>query len=349
MESNEGTFDPDGPGLQNGQLYGLPVSVHEAAVWVIPVPWDTTVSYRAGTALGPAAILEASGQVEVYDDSRKEAWKPGVYMLEISSELAILNAKARIQAKQIIDAWESGDALPNRAEVLSEVNWACEEMVEWVEKQALEALDAGKIPAVLGGDHSTPLGLIRALAHTHESFGILQIDAHMDLREAYEDFTFSHASIMWNSAQLSAVSRIVQVGVRDYCAGEVELIQASSGRIRPFSFREIAKKQFEGITWTDQVQEMVESLPDKVYISFDIDGLDPALCPDTGTPVPGGLSFEEALYLIGAVVDSGREIIGFDLVEVAPGQTEWNAIVGARLLYRMYVSACNSNINFQEK
>ncbi len=348
MESNKAPFDPNGPGVNNGQLYGLPVSANEAAVWIIPVPWDTTVSYRAGTALGPAAILEASGQVEVYDESRKEAWKPGLFLHEISGELANKNEKARIQARQIIDAWERGDSLQNRAVILSEVNQACEEMVDWVETQALEALELGKIPAILGGDHSTPLGLIRALAHIHESFGILQIDAHMDLREAYEDFTYSHASIMWNAVQLPAVSRIVQVGVRDYCAGEVELIQRSSGRIRPFSFREIAKKQFEGVFWADQVREMVESLPDKVYISFDIDGLDPGLCPDTGTPVPGGLSFEEALYLIGEVVDSGREIIGFDLVEVAPGATEWNAIVGARLLYRLYVAACNSNINFQE-
>ncbi|WP_317175203.1 agmatinase family protein [Hymenobacter qilianensis] len=208
-------------------------------------------------------------------------------------------------------------------------------MLEWLKQKAGAHLDAGKAVAVLGGDHSTPLGYIHALAERHEEFGILQIDAHCDLRPAYEGFEYSHASIMYNALQLPQVKKLVQVGIRDFCQQEAELAERSNGRIIMFPERFLREELYGGKSWRKECKKIIAQLPQKVYISFDIDGLDPKLCPGTGTPVPGGLEFEEALYLIRMVVRSGREIIGCDLNEVAPGDTDWNGIVGARLLYQL--------------
>ena len=193
---------------------------------------------------------------------------------------------------------------------------------------------AGKVPAVLGGDHSTPLGLMQAVAEQEGDFGILQIDAHADLRNAYEGFTYSHASIMFNALKIPQLKKLVQVGIRDICQAEAVMAEKNE-RIRIFYDSDLKTAAFEGKSWKEQVKEIVEELPEKVYVSFDIDGLDPKLCSATGTPVPGGFEFEEAMYLIKSVVESGRKIVAFDLCEVGPGEDEWNGNVGARVLYRM--------------
>jgi agmatinase len=133
------------------------------------------------------------------------------------------------------------------------------------------------------------------------------------------------------------VKKLVQVGIRDFCEDERDFTEASHGRIKVFYDRDIAAAGFEGIPFKRTVDEILQALPQDVYVSFDIDGLDPLLCPHTGTPVPGGLSFHQAVYLLGAVVRSGRRLVGFDLNEVAPGPEgdEWDGNVAARLLYKL--------------
>jgi agmatinase len=210
-----------------------------------------------------------------------------------------------------------------------------------VRATATRHLDEGKLVAVLGGDHSTPLGLLDALAARYEGaeadgFGILQFDAHADLRAAYEGFEFSHASIMYNALKIKPVQRLVQVGIRDICEAEARLADESNGRVTIFYDAYLQEERLNGTPWKKICKKIVANLPQHVYISFDIDGLDPKLCPGTGTPVPGGLEFEQACYLIKYVVKSGRRIIGFDLNEVAPGtDPDWNGGVGARLLYKL--------------
>ena len=169
-----------------------------------------------------------------------------------------------------------------------------------------------------------------------KALGILQIDAHADLRNAYEGFTYSHASIMYNAIQLPSISSLTQVGIRDICDYEVSIINTNKD-IYTFYDKQLHEGTYNGKTWDTQCDEIIKTLPENVYISFDIDGLDPKLCPNTGTPVPGGLEFEQAMYLIKKVVDSGRKIISFDLCEVSPHENdnEWNANVGARVLYRL--------------
>ena len=331
-------FDPNGVGDVNSGLFGLPFTVEDAEVVLIPVPWEVTVSYSAGTALGPQAMMEASPQLDLFEPGIKDAWKLGLAMEEISEEWAGLSTELRMKAEAYINWLEEGSPEAGKTQFESlagEVNRHGEELLQWLKKKSLAYLEQGKLVGVLGGDHSTPLGLMHALAEKHEEFGILQIDAHADLRDAYEGFTYSHASIMFNALKLPQVKKLVQEGIRDLAESEAELAEQSNGRITIFYDAVMKENQYEGDSWKKECKKIIAQLPQKVYISFDIDGLDPKLCPGTGTPVPGGLEFEQAVYLIKALVKAGHEIIGFDLCEVAPGESEWNGNVGARMLYKL--------------
>jgi agmatinase len=332
-------FDPNSPGDPNSSLFGLPFDTAEAQLIVLPVPWDVTVSYKDGASRGPDAVLQASVQVDLFDPSVPDAWKLGLAMDEISDEVRAVASRLREDAKAYITAITTGiDPLSLAAteNIRLAVNEGSAWLNTWVETRCRHWLDQGKLVALLGGDHSTPFGMLKALASRHASFGILQIDAHADLRDAYEGFHFSHASIMRNALTIPQVSRLVQVGIRDYCQEEADVIAANPDRIATFFDRDLKHAQYRGATWDQQVHNIIGRLPSHVYISVDIDGLDPKLCPNTGTPVAGGLEFEQAIYLIETVARSGRTIIGCDLNEVAPGDgSEWDANVGARMLYRM--------------
>lgn len=335
------SIDPNDVG-QVGRLFGLPYEPEHAEVVIVPVPWEVTVSYGTGTSDAPENILYASAQVDLYDPDIADAWKMGIAMLDLPEHLAEMSATLREETEDYIQWLEQGkpsdwEGAPYMHEIPSVVNQECEKMNQWVYETASDWLDEDKIVAVLGGDHSTPYGLIRALCERYDGIGILQIDAHADLREAYEGFRYSHASIMYNVLNdFPEVSKLVQVGVRDYCEAEWDLIRSQPQRIAAFFDQQIKEGIYEGKTWKDYCSAIVEQLPEHVYISFDIDGLDPKLCPMTGTPVAGGLEFFEAVYLIKQVVRSGRKIIGFDLVEVGGSfEDEWDANVGARMLYKL--------------
>lgn len=355
MDTNK--FDPNGVGLENSGIFGLPYSPEESQVVLIPAPWSVTVSYGGGTHDGPKAVLDASPQIDYFHPSYgADSWKVGVSMLPIGdwNDAYEEGLSLREKAKAHIEALESGEITDDR-HTMSVINEACEKFHERIEMTASELLDKGKLVGLVGGDHSTPLGLMRALAKKHEHFGILQIDAHCDLRDSYEGFNYSHASIMHNTLKMPQVQKLVQVGIRDYSIGEKETIDNSGGRIQTFFDPDLKSRQFKGETWHTIVHDIVAALPDSVYISFDIDGLDPALCPGTGTPVPGGLPFSEATYLIQAIAESGKRIIGFDLNEVSPranndssyyakaSKDEWDANVGMRILWNIALWAARSN------
>jgi agmatinase len=332
------SFDPNAPGDVDSGLFGLPFTPEEAQVVVVPVPWEVTVSYRAGTADGPAAIREASLQVDLYDSDVPNAWKLGLAMEDADETIAEASRKLRPLAADYIGWLEEGQPEADRKKhetVPAQATAEGDKMLQWLKAKTGALLDAGKGVVVLGGDHSTPLGYLHALAERHSEFAILQFDAHCDLRPAYEGFKYSHASIMHNALELPQVKKLVQVGIRDFCQQEADVIDQSNGRVALFSQRFLSDEKFAKKSWKKVCGKIIAQLPKKVYISFDIDGLDPKLCPGTGTPVPGGLEFEEATYLLRAIVREGIQIIGCDLNEVAPGDTEWNAIVGARLLYQL--------------
>jgi agmatinase len=254
-------------------------------------------------------------------------------MLPLPAQVRAWNDEAKAAAKPIIEA--AGASADGAA--LAQVNALCERMNGWVYDTTSHWLAKGKTVGLVGGDHSTPFGCIRAHAERYPGLGVLHLDAHADLRDAYEGFTWSHASIMHNVIErIPGVAKLVQVGIRDFGEAEYDAVQASNGRIHTFFEHRLARARLDGMPWREQVDAIVAELPSRIYLSWDIDGLDPTLCPHTGTPVPGGLSFMQAVALLEGVVRAGKTIVGFDLNEVAPGpDDEWDGNVGARLLYKM--------------
>lgn len=334
IEEQAAGFDVNGPGNPDS-LFGLPFTPETARLVVIPVPWEATVSYRPGTARGPEAVLKASRQVDFFSREIPDAWKLGVAMLPVPAQ--ILEESDRLRTLVEYHHQVSSPGEEQAAVIADKINEASESLNIYVKNITEKYLAEGKMVGLLGGDHSVPLGFIRALKERYASFGILQIDAHADLRKAFEGFTCSHGSVMYNALKIPAVSRLVQVGVRDFCEEESRQMDRGAGRVKTFFDEDLKAGLSSGKkSWDALCKEIIKNLPEKVYISFDIDGLDPKLCPHTGTPVPGGLEFHQATALIRAVATSGRTIIGFDLNEVAPGKDdEWDANVGARILWHL--------------
>lgn len=342
MGINVSDFDPNSVGLKSNNIFGLPSTNDNSELVLLPVPWEVTISYRDGTSRGPENIFDASMQIDLYDPDVKNGWQKGFYMMPIDKNIKKKSDYLRQCAELIISHLIEGGEVKDNEQLcgkLKEVNAGGEMLLHWVDEMATTSLKQGKKVGVIGGDHSTPLGFIKALSRFHDNFGVLQIDAHADLREAYEGFTYSHASIMYNVInQISQVSKLVQVGIRDYCDEEVEIIENNPDRINTFFDKDLKERLFEGDTWKQICEDIVSKLPQKVYISFDIDGLDPKLCPNTGTPVPGGFEPDEVFYLFKVLKKSGREIIGFDLNEVSVGPNNADSIdgiVGARVLYKL--------------
>jgi agmatinase len=332
------SFDPNAPATRGSGIFGLPFSESNASVVLIPVPWEVTTSYRGGTAQGPAAILEASRQVDLFDLDVEKPYLPGIFMLPEDERVISWNEEGRRLARPIIDAGGVIDS-PEAASTLAHVNKLCGKLNAFVFAETERLLRAEKIVGIVGGDHSAPLGAIDALAQHHRAgIGVLHFDAHSDTRQAYEGFTFSHASIMHNVLErVPAVKKIVQVGIRDVCEEEMEYVRGQGDRVSVFFDRTISRRKMTGEPFALIARDIAAALPNEVWVSFDIDGLDPRFCPHTGTPVPGGIDFAEAIFVISEVVRSGKTIVGFDLNEVAPGPEgdEWDGNVGARLLYKL--------------
>ncbi|HRN73231.1 MAG TPA: agmatinase family protein [Ginsengibacter sp.] len=332
-------FDPNSAGNPNNNIFGLPFTEEESAVIIFPVPWEVSVSYRAGTARAPENIFNASLQVDLIDNDLRDGWKRGIYMREPDKNLLQKSDYLRKEAELYIKYISEGENVEDNkfmAKALVELNEEATNLNKWVYEQTKELLDKGKLVGLLGGDHSTPLGYMKAIGEQYTSFGILQIDAHCDLREAYEDLTYSHASIMYNALnEIPTLHKLVQVGTRDYSDTEYDYIQHSNGRVHTYFDRDTKERLYEGETWKTITDEIVGQLPEHVYLSFDIDGLDPKLCPNTGTPVQGGLETEQVYYLLRKMLASGRKLIGFDLNEVGTSTNEWDENVGARVLYKL--------------
>lgn len=364
------SFDPDAAAQPGTGVFGLPHTFDQAGCVLIPAPFDATTSYGGGASSGPEAILAASAQVDLFDLQFGRVYEFGLFMQDIDEEMLKRSQAARALAEPII---EKGGADPENADdraILKKVDQASEWMNSEVYSRVKHVLEAGRVPGLIGGDHSTPFGAIKACAEraaaAGEPLGILHIDAHMDLRESFEGFTWSHASIMFNVLRrIPNVRRLVQVGIRDFGEGELrvaaEPAPAQSSPVNPndswmtdhpvhsgpgtpgtrvvthFDL-DLFKRHSRGEAWEATCQQILSALPRLVYISFDIDGLDPALCPNTGTPVPGGLTFNHAGILLEALARSGRRVVGFDLNEVCPAadeSNEWDANVGARVLYKL--------------
>jgi len=335
------------PPKSNAGFLGVDLNPEECSLLLIPVPWEATTSYGAGTSKGPKAMVQASHQLDTEDSYFGKIYRAGVTFAEFPTSIQTLNASAKRNAQSIIRSYEQGKK-PN-AKMTAAVNEASDQVNKLLYERSKSLLEKNKFVAVVGGDHACPFGLMKALGEKYpEGYSVVHFDAHHDLREAYEGFTYSHASIFFNvMEEVPAVKQLTQVGIRDFSADEKTYMKKlnSQGRGNCFYSREIFEKKANGQTFKSICDEIIGTLSERVYISFDIDGLDPWYCPSTGTPVPGGLSYEEAVYFMEQLSKSGKKIIGFDLCEVAPGDDEWDANVGARFLYKL----CGTLLRSQNK
>jgi agmatinase len=340
-------FDPNAVGNPNNNLFGLPFTEDDARLVILPVPWEVTVSYGAGTSRAAEHVYKCSRQVDLFDTDGNFGWKQGFYMREIDRKLLMKSDYLRKEAELYIDYISRGEEVDKNkfmCKSLKEINEGSAMMNQWVYDHSKALLGKDKLVGLLGGDHSTVLGFMMALGEKHGPFGVLQIDSHCDLRKGYEHFTYSHASVMYNALQeVPALQKLVQVGIRDFCEEEWQLITNSNGRVITYLDKQIKERQYEGETWKQITDEIVAQLPEKVYLSFDIDGLDRKSSPNTGTPVIGGFETEQVFYLLKKITQSGRKLIGFDLVEIGVGQTDWDSNVGAHILWRL----CNLFIQNQ--
>jgi len=262
----------------NHNFLGLPnedTTMETAKAVILPVPYDSTTSYRSGTRDGPGAILAASRNVELYDIQLGcEPLNFGVHTLpELEPDMSGPGA-----------------------------------MVESVESAVGEILRVDKLPVILGGEHSLSTGSVRALEkHYGKNLSILQLDAHADLRDSYENTPFNHASVM---RRVMEIAHLVQVGIRNISKGEMAFVKET---------------RHDGIFWAHDmidgfekhIPQIVERLKTNVFISIDLDVFDPSIMPAVGTPEPGGLNWQQVLALLHAVVDN-KNVIGFDVMELCP-------------------------------
>ncbi|MFH1466837.1 MAG: agmatinase [Pseudomonadota bacterium] len=243
---------------------------------ILPMPYDSTCSYGVGCRHGPAAILDASLQVEYYDD-----------------DLGLTPYEAGIATLRPVAQVASGPA----------------DNIAAIEEVADEIVVAGKIPVGLGGEHSVSLALYRALARRYPGLSVLQIDAHLDLRAAYQGSPYSHACVMRRILEEGA--RTVQVGIRS--GDEDEWALVAERNLTVFRAREIVPRPAE--SWIPKVLAALPAGP--LFVTVDLDGFDPSVIPGTGTPEPGGLSWYQGLALLEAVC-AARPVVGFDVVELQP-------------------------------
>jgi len=278
-------------------------TLETARVVVYSVPFEQTVTYMRGTENAPGAILEASAQVELYDEqSGQEPYKAGIATL------------ANYEP--------------------SEWRMSSEAMVERVCSQLRPLVRQEKWPVVLGGEHTVSLGAVRALAEVYPRLSVLQIDAHADLRQEYQGSRLSHACVM---SRIGEICPFVGVGIRSLSREEAERIRRED---LPVFF---AHRLRSDRLW---MEEAISRLSDTVYLTFDLDGLDPSILPATGTPEPGGMRWEETLEFLRLVFER-RNVVGVDVVELAPRPgLHASDFLAARLIYKLigfkFCDSCDS-------
>lgn len=272
---------------------GLPyVDFEKAKAVIISAPYEGTVTYKKGTKNGPAAILEASAKLEFFDDELNvETYKIGIHTL------APLNI----------------------------ANLSVDEAVEEVYKAEKEVLKAGKLPVLIGGEHSVTIGAVRAVKEAAGDISVLQLDAHYDLRDNWEGVKNNHACV---ARRIQEMTPLVQLGVRSLSKEEKDFSSGQNNITKSIS----AYDMLTDLLWDRKV---IEALKDKVYITIDLDVFDPSLMPAVGTPEPGGLSWYVVLDILKMVAQQ-KEIVGFDVVELSPLEGNIASdFTASKLIYRL--------------
>jgi len=262
----------------------------DAEVVILPVPLEQTTSYMIGTAQGPDALLMASHQVELYDDElRSETCRKGIATL-LTMEFAELNL---------------------------------DDSLESIRHRVLELIDLEKKPVLIGGEHSLTIGAVRAFHEQYSGLHVLHLDAHADLREAYQGYRNSHASVM---ARIREMCRFTSVGVRSLSPEESDTIQ--KGLLDVWDIHRIRRE-------SDADKRIIQQLEGPVYVTIDLDVFDPGVIPNVGTPEPEGMQWREALSFLKQVFEN-HQVVGIDIVELCPGAgPNYGVFHAAKLVYRL--------------
>lgn len=317
-----------------------------APLVLVSAPWAVTSAAGQGAAYAPDAIIDASTALSLYDVVTKSSIDGKVATAEVDYDLQESSLQLGGDAAKVVAHIDDGGTLSGDyfARKVVRINIGFRDMHRSVGKRVFRFAEKGKIVGVVGGDHSVSFGAIRSISSVHPNLGVLFIDAHSDLRPSGKIFDYSHLSVARNIVdEIPQVSKLVQVGTRDMTEEEVNYAN-SHQKIKMFCHEELASERFSGRSWGNVCNDVVAQLPDKVYISFDIDALSPECCPHTKRPVAGGMTFDEAVCLINRVAESGRTIVGFDLTEIVPVmESGVDAAVGARMLVKLCAAALKSN------
>ncbi|MFT0813575.1 agmatinase [Synechococcus sp. OH20] len=277
---------------------------------VLPIPYEATTSYGKGTAKGPQALLQASAYVEIYDEVRD--CQPALHP-DFAAETSRYWTAPPVEFEGL-DAHELAMAA--------------------IQRRAAEWVRPGRFLLSIGGEHSITGPLIAAHLSHYPELHVLQIDAHCDLRDSYEGSRYSHASAMARVVE-QVGGRLTQVGIRSLCAEDRQAIRKH--RLHTFFAHSLHGKPAQ-----DWIPEVIATLGSQVYLTVDVDGLDPAVVPATGTPEPGGLGWWETVELIRALGQQ-RQIVGADVVELAvTGERETDrrsAFTAAKLAYQILAAA----------
>lgn len=259
----------------------------ESEIIILPVPYDETSTWIRGADKGPGAILEASVNLEFYDvETGTEVHLKGIHTVDPVHE----------------------QETP-------------EKLVDAVYERILSLLEDGKFPVTIGGNHTVPIGAIKAFAGSYNDLTILQLDAHSDLRQEYEGSRYNHACAM---ARAREYAPVVQVGIRSMSKEELPFVDAE----RIFYAHQLYYDK-------SLYRKAIEKLSGNVYITIDMDVFDPSVIPSTGTPEPGGPDYYEIMHFLREVIRE-RNVVGFDIVELCPSDTDRSPdFIAAKIIYQL--------------
>lgn len=328
-------FDPDSPHQVNSNFAMLPFEYGDAQIVFLPVCWDVTSSGMPGSSRGPINILEQSVEIDLSDPNFANAYLLGHHFLPPQMDQMHENDELRklyekIQSDQILDIGEK----------LNYLNRACQSLHNKVHEQCRQIIRDDKMVGLVGGEHSVSFENIQAHLEKYPKLNVLQFDAHMDLRVNYQNLEYSHASVYYNVVTKLPLKKLYQIGVRDFSPFELDVAE-SDNSIDYLTARDLKYRLFCGEGFGNILDDFFSESSNEFYVSVDIDALEAFYCPNTGTPVPGGLNYWELFYILQYLIDRGKRIVGFDLCEVS-GKGSLDGFNGAKVLYELSILAAKS-------
>lgn len=328
-----------------GYYFRDAVSTDNADIVLVSVPWAVTSANGGGAAYAPDAIIDASTTVGLYDIIHDISIEGRVATAEVNYDIQESSQHLGSDAAKVVEHIEDGGSLSGDyfTRKISRINDGFRLMNSSVCAQVWHFASKGKTVGVIGGDHAVSFGAVKALSELHKGLGVMIFDAHCDIRPSGNVFDYSHRSVVRNILEeIPQLEKLVCCGVRDLSAADLSAL-SSEPRLSVCYAERMATMHHQGTTWQEVCKQAIHDLPQKVYISFDIDALALECCPTTKSPVAGGFQFNDAVAIITAIVESGREIVGFDITEIVPnGEQSIDATVGARLLVKLCAAALKS-------